>query len=136
MKFNFISENKINHKEQESDFTVTVSKSGVLLFREEYTKAYELGGKYARFFFDKEHKTIGWTIVEGKTELEELNDARKLIVNVNGMIVVVVRKILKAMNYEMVTSLKRLPIKVYKTAMIAGDVHYIILPDKEAKLNG
>jgi hypothetical protein len=128
-KFNFVPERQL--KESVSSrgfFHASITKQGALCFGREYQKVYELDNKYARIFLDREKRTLGWKIIEGDTNLDELSDCRKLTPNGTGnMIKVGVSKLLRNLSYEKGDSYKTLPIEIYK--MKEGEIHYIIIPE-------
>lgn len=139
-KFNFIPERQLSEtKESEGGiFTVSINKAGLMVPKRDYVQTYELNGKYLRYYVDKEKQTIGWAIIAGDTNLEELSDARQVKIYEGGSAVMSVKRLLTALNYKITDSLKNLPIKIYKSTMIANEIHYVELPPKEAVviLNG
>lgn len=133
-KFNFIPERQLN-KDVESGgaFSVTVTKHNTLLFSKTDVGIYELEGKYVRLFADTEKKTLGWAIVEGKTGLEELNDARLMKVNpTSGIILLGIGRLLKAMGILEVTENMKLPVKTYVSPLQKDKIYYVELK-KEPK---
>ena len=88
---------------------------------------YELEGKYLRLFADVEKKTIGWSIVEGKTDLDVINDARLLKANKGGVGVLGITKLLSRLGIEKRTAFKNLQVKLYKSPLNSYDIWYIKL---------
>lgn len=129
-KFNFVPERQLTEAQAKQEaFKCTISESGVLFLRGDYVKAYEMNGKTARLFVDTEKKVIGWSLIEGNTTLEDLNDGRPLKQNSTGMISISIRKIIQKLG-RAGEQFKDLEIKVYKSPLHSGEIHYVELPDK------
>ncbi len=126
-KFNFIPEHQLNKKGLETyQFVVTIAKTGTIIFNCSDVRMYDLGGKFIKLFADTEKKIIGWSIISGKTDLEEIENSRELKVSVNGNIVIGIRKLLKAMDIE-IKDTKRVPVNKYVSSLYKDEIYYIEL---------
>jgi hypothetical protein len=103
----------------------------MLLFRKDDIKIYDLANKYVRFFADVEKKAIGWSVCEGKTALENLNDARVVNPNKVGCALFGITKLLKHLGFEKGVVFKDLEVKLYKSPLIENDVWYVKLEKNE-----
>lgn len=139
-KFNFVPERQLGGNDQQiTAFTASIYTNGQIVFKSDYIRIYELDNKYVRVFCDLEKRAIGWSVIEGKTELDELGDARLLKQDINGAAKLSVKKILSRLGYkELKTSILDLEIKTYKSMMHAGEIFYVIIPEPEVNvtLNG
>jgi hypothetical protein len=132
-KFNFIPERQLNAKTEPQMFSVTITKHNTITFSRSDVEIYELDGKYIRLFADTEKKVIGWSVLDGKVELDALNDARQLkAVKGSGIIVIGARKLIQATGIEMKES-KRLVVKKYASPLQKDIIYYVELNDKEVK---
>ncbi len=135
-KFNFIPERQLKeHAQSKSFFYATIISNGQICYGKEYTSVYELDKKFVEFYIDTSKRTLGWRILEGVTELEQLNGARKLEVNNKGMIKCSITGLLRSLAWEKGQSFLKLPIKVYKSPTVGGEIHYVELPDIFADKN-
>lgn len=126
-KFSFVPERQIGQVSNEGGYSVSIFKSGVLCFSINTLRIYELEGKYIRLFADVEKKAIGWSVVEGKTNLDDINDSRLVKTNASGCAVLGITKLLKKIGIEKETSFFNLPVKVYKSPLNSYDIYYIEL---------
>lgn len=136
-KFNFVPEHQLVSKNVDTFFYGSISKNGQLFFGKDYSNVYELNQKFYECYVDREKQSIGWRIIEGKTDLESLH--KQFVADpTKGTIRISIVSLLKALGLEKGTVFPRLPIGMYKTKATEGEIHYIILPSKEADitLNG
>lgn len=131
VKYNFIPERQLGLPPPEEKYKVSLYQNSTIIFSSSVVSIYDLNNKFIRLFADTEKKLIGWSIIEGDTDLDTLKDARQLKVSVNGNIVVSVGRLLKAMNYELAESLKGLEVKKFKSTLTNNTIWYIELPPKE-----
>lgn len=131
-KFNFVSERLLNEPAADTSFRVSIYKTGTLVFTGETLDIYDLENKYIRLFADRERRSIAWQVLDDKTSLEELNDARKVVKNTNGIATISIKKILKIMGItELGKGWKNLEVKTYKTTLQSGELYYVVIPQKE-----
>lgn len=131
-KFNFVPERQLGEVEANSPFRVSIYKAGTLVFPTDAVDIYELDTKFIRLFADKEKRSIGWSILEGGTNLEELNDARKLVKTANGNIIVSIRKLLNKIGIEdFEDGWKNLNVSIYKSSLHTNDIYHVEIPLKE-----
>lgn len=129
-KFSFVPEKQIG-KDIDESYHVSILRNNVLFFPAEIVRVYDLGGKYIKLFADIEKKSIGWSICEGKTDLDTLNTARLMVVRKSGQVVLGISKILK--KFDMLkTYHPYLEVKKYKSLLDDNDIWYITLT-KEIK---
>lgn len=131
-KFNFIPERQLNKDTGDQTGFIVSLKKRVMSFKKADVDIYELDGKYVRMFADTEKKVIGWAIVEGKTGLDELNDAR--ILNRNdktGVLTISIGKLLKAVGIEGIEEIRRCPVKTYISPLQKDTIYYIELENRE-----
>ncbi len=132
-KFNFISEKNIG-KEINMDFSyrVTVTKQNTISFNRETISVYDLEGKRIRLFADTEKKCIGWVVVDGKTSLPELNDARVIHSSgANKVANIGVTKLLKIMGIQLGVLRPGIPVQKYKDGNLGDEIYYIELKNNE-----
>jgi hypothetical protein len=131
-KFNFIPERQLSENHSESGFfTASVGPLGAISFNAEYKVVYEIDQKYITFYADTQKRTLGWKIIEGKTELIELNQARQIIDKPSLSISIV--PLLRTLGWQKEEKHLKLPISVYKNKDVEGEIHYVQLPDKFLK---
>ena len=129
-KFNFIPERQLSEGHQEGGFfTASISSIGAISFNAEYKSVYELDNKYITFYVDTQKRTLGWKIIEGKTELIELNHARQLNATNKPVITVSVIPLLRTLGWSKGEKYLKVPIQIYKNKDVEGEIHYIQLPD-------
>ncbi len=133
IKFDFVPERQIGKEQAESGYRVTIFKSGVLAFGGHVLDVYELDGKYLRLFADVEKKAIGWSVIEGKTSFDEIDDARILKRNSSGVAILGITKLLKKLGVEKGQLMPNLEVKKYKSALNSYDIYYIELPKEISK---
>lgn len=134
-KFSFIAEKQLNKTIGEGGYRVSLYKNGVLAFPSETMRIYELANKYVKIYVDLERKTIGWAVIEGKTSLDDIDDARLMVQRKNGMATLMIGKILRKMGFEKGEApTGDYDAKVYKSSFIANDIRYITL-EKDVSLN-
>lgn len=132
IKFSFIPERQINKPQEAKQYTVSIYSNGLMAFNAETLNIYELENKSIKIFADIEKKSIGWSVIEGKTSLDDLNDAHQLTKNVNGCATVSVMKILRKMGIDSGVKFSKLPVKVYKPKLEPYNIYYVEL-EKEVK---
>ncbi len=127
-KFNFVPERHLaeTYKPIDPFFTCSIYTNGQMVLNSDYVSVYELDKKFVRLYLDKEKRTIGWKIIEGDTNIEELSDARQITV-VKGMVKISITPILHLLGWEKGASFKQLPIKEYKT--LENKIDYIEVPN-------
>ncbi len=133
-KFNFVPEKQLGASNVGSGYwKLSILKSNTTMyFPKDMASALEMDGKYYRLFADKEKKSIGWSEVKGKIDLENLNDARLAKSNKNsGAVLFGIGKILQYLDYELKDSIKNLEVKTHISPLMKDPVQYIILPDVE-----
>ena len=129
-KFNFIPERQLSEGHKDSGFfTASISPTGIISFNSEYRNVYELNGKYIALYADKEKRTLGWKIIEGKTELIEMNEAHQLKVNATTSIQLSIIPILRSLGWTKGEKYLKVPIDIYKNKDVEGEIHYVKLPD-------
>lgn len=129
-KFNFTPERQLTSKEAVSSyqFYVTVSKTSTLFINKSFVDTYEYGGKYMQLFADPEKKAIAWKVIAGKTDLEEVSNARIMTPNIkSGALSISIQKLLKSLGIEKGQLFRRVPVHSYTAATIEGQLSYIIL---------
>lgn len=126
-KFSFVPERQLSLDVPDPTYKVTISKRGVLVFGKEVLDIYELENKYIRLYADIQKKTIGWSIIEGETNLELLNDARLVKKYTNGCSMIGIGKILRLLSVEKGKIFRDLDVKKYKSPLIGHDIWYIEL---------
>lgn len=127
IKFSFVPERLINKPIKDASYRVTIFKSGVLCFPSSVVHIYDLEGKYVKMYADVEKKTIGWSIIEGQTSLNDLNGARLIKKLKSGCAVLGIRKLLKSIGIEHGAQFKNLETKIYKSSLNESDIFYIQL---------
>lgn len=126
-KFNFVPERQIGKESSYGSYRVSIFKNGTIYFKEDVINVYELDGKYMKLFADVDKKIIGWSIIENKTDLSELNEARLMKKNVNGVITITIGKLLKKLGIDKKESFPNLEVKRYKSPLLAHDIFYVEL---------
>lgn len=134
--FNPIDETKINMSSKNHREYVTVSpKYGTLSFSIAYADRKKLDGAYIIVKVDVSKKAIFWKKIEGSTNLEKLNVARKLkVYDSNGARTcsISVKKILNAMGIkDSEKSFVQLPIKKYNSTFLSDELEYVQLVHKD-----
>lgn len=129
-KFAFVPERQLGQDPKESGYRVTLMKNGILRFPSDVVNIYDLDGKYIRMFADIQRKAVGWSIIEGKTSLEDIDDARLVKKNVNGGAVISIGRMLKKLGMSKETEFKNLEVNKFKGMLQANDIHYVILEKK------
>lgn len=125
-KFSFVPERQLGKDIVES-YKVSINKGGILSFPSSSVSCYDLGGKYIRLFADLEKKVIGWTICEGKTELEVLNDARIMKTQKFGNVNLGITKLLKKLGFPIDKPLGQFEVKKYTSPLEINKIWYIQL---------
>lgn len=128
-KFSFVPERQIG-KDSDETYKVSIFKNSALRFPSEIVRVYELKDKYVRLFADLEKKAIGWQIVEGKTDLDTLSDARLMTVRKAGIVVLGIGKLLNKLGFEKGVAFSNLEVKKYKSVLDDRDIWYIELDKK------
>jgi hypothetical protein len=126
-KFSFVPERQLGTEGKDGSYRVSIMKNGVILFSKDTIDVYELDGKHIKMFADLEKKVIGWSIIEGKTHLDDLDNSRIIKRNQSGCAVLGITKILKKMGIEKGTVFHKLEVKKYKSALNTEDIWYIEL---------
>lgn len=125
-KFSFVPERQIG-KDIVETYTVAIHKGGMLSFPAYAVRVYDLKDKYIRLFADIEKKVIGWSVCEGRTELDVLNDARQIKVQKAGNAVLGITKLLKHLGIPKDSESKHFDVKRYTSPLEANDIWYIKL---------
>lgn len=110
--------------------------NGQINFRADMVDALELDGKYVKFFLDIEKKTIGWTVIKGDADLDNLAEARLFKRSADGAVKIGVSRMLNKVGYMEHLPVKNLEVHLYKTPLMEGDVNYVILPDIQHEIQG
>ncbi len=133
-KFDFIPERQLIKESKPVDpmFKASIYPNGALSFNKDYIEIYELGNKFIRIYADTAKRSIGWKILEGKTDLEEVDDSRKMVLTPQNSIKLSITGILSILGWTKGESYKKLPIEIYKSDGI--EIHYIKLPDIEHRI--
>lgn len=134
-KYNFIPEHQLNSDDNdETGYSVNISKANMLYFSGFVAKIYGLDGKIIRMYADKEKKSIAWTeIKEG--DLSILKNIRKLKVDTaNNNIQIGIGKMLKHIGISIdKLPLKNIPVTQYKDTLVQGVFNVIDLSDYNKK---
>lgn len=135
-KFNFVSERLLGEKTSGNGswkVSILASKaSPAIYFPSDMVSILEMDGKYFKFFADLEKKAIGWVEVKGKTNLDEINGSRLARKNkVSGAILFGIGRILKALQYDLKSTISGIEVKTYVSPLVSGEVNYVILPEIE-----
>lgn len=140
-KFNFVPEKQLL-RSTDPTYRVTIySKNKIdkktgekslvnnLVFTKEVVNVYELGGKFIRFYADKEKRTIGWSIL-GEHEagpLEEIEGTKKVKVNSAGIALFGIGRLLKSVNITLTDNRKGLIVSTYRSSLHSHPIYYIKL---------
>jgi hypothetical protein len=130
-KFSFVPEHQIEKSNAKKDyfFYCSIVSNGQLMFCREYIEVYELHEKFIELYIDKDKRTIGWRFIEGNSSFEEISKSRQLKKTPKGIIRVSVSKLLKHLGWQKGESYLRLPIEIYKSQTMVGEIFYVKLPD-------
>lgn len=130
-RFNFLGEELLGRSGNAFQYRVSITKVNTIIFPKDVTDTFELDGKFIKFFVDVTKKTIGWTIIEGKTDLQELNSVRKINVSkLNGTATFSIKKLLNAIKVNLGSCRRKIPVFQYKDILIGNDINYIELSDE------
>ncbi len=117
------------HQEQTREdvgFRVNINAAGVLVFKNEDVRIYDLENKYITLMIDREKKSIAWRFFKGGSP-ESMKELRHLKTNTSGVMVITLGKALKKLDIPQGTPFRNLPVKTYKGGYLEDDVQYITL---------
>ncbi len=126
-KFDFVPEHQLGKTLEDSTYRVTITKAGCLFFSANDVHIYDLDGKYIRLYADVTKQTIGWSILEDKTSLDDLNDSRLLKRNKGGVCLLGITKILNILKVDKGKVFQKLEVKKYISPLQSYPVYYITL---------
>ena len=128
IKFSFVPERQLGEDYGDrTGMTISIYSTGSMIFGSEIIRLYEMDGKYIKLFADVQKRAVGWTIIEGKTDLDSLNDARQIKVTDGGIATVSIGRILKKLGIEKGTKFMHVPVKIYKSLLEVNPIYYIEL---------
>ncbi len=133
-KFSFVPEKQMNEERSEG-YRVSVRKNFILYFPSDVVKVYDLEGKYAKFYVDVQKRTLGWQIIEDKTELADLNAARLMKPQnpKTSAVTFGIGKILKGLGFDKDDEFPNLEVRKYSEPLTKGDIWYVTFR-KESKV--
>lgn len=131
--FNFVPQRQLKVADNTPvTYRVSITSNYCLYFGKDVVDQEGIGGKYISFFADQEKKVLGWKIIEGDTTFLELNDAKEMKMNVNGAIIISIKKLLSLAGIKNDVPIKNIPVSVYKSAYLGDNkVYYIDLKAKK-----
>lgn len=124
-KFNFVPEGQLVPKHGATEYTVSLLKNKQLYFSREVCEIYDLKDNFIKFYADTENKTVGWSIIQGNTNLSSINDSRKMTLTGKGMYKASISKILKALGAEITKTIKDMKVQKYVSTLHENDIYYI-----------
>ncbi len=129
IKFSFVPERQLG-KEVDETYRVSIYKHAHLYFPSCAVQVYDLSGKYIKLFADIEKRAIGWQVIEGKTDLEEVSGARFMQKRgKSGAIVLGIGKLLERLGFENAKEIefRDLEVQKYVSPLEKNEIWYVQL---------
>jgi len=140
-KFNFIPEAQLTTHCNNTCFSLTVTKGGILYFSHEIMSIYDIDKSLLKLFVDVQNKLIGFKIIS-KSSLEDIKGTRKIHVNPKTKAGLChISKILQQLGFKNSSTTKKSPyvfndmgrkykMHKYDSSYLSDTVYYIDLNEK------
>jgi hypothetical protein len=99
-------------------------------FSKDTIHIYDLNGKLIRLYGDEKKRSIGWSIIDEKLTLPELDGCRKLTATSAGVITLSIGKLLHSMNVNLSKTIPKLEVKKHIDPQMSHEIFYIEIPNE------